>query len=117
MAKKPPDPFVAACLARLQPLGPVRVRAMFGGHGFFLDDRMFALIAWERLYFKADGETEARFRSAGGEPFVYEGKGKPMQMGYWWVPVDPDADYDGWLGFAQAGVDAAERAAAKKRKR
>ena len=48
--------FVDSVLGGLLPLGPVRVRAMFGGWGLFLDDAMFGLVAGERLYFKVDTE-------------------------------------------------------------
>jgi hypothetical protein len=54
---KADDPFPARITSLLMPLGPVRARSMFGGCGIFLDDLMFALIAWDRLYFKVDDET------------------------------------------------------------
>ena len=52
------DPFVDHVLEMLEPLGMVRARAMFGGFGIFHVDRMIALIANERLYFKTDQRTE-----------------------------------------------------------
>ncbi len=39
--------------------GPVTVRPMFGGAGIFRDGLMFALIADEVLYLKADERPEA----------------------------------------------------------
>ena len=58
---KADDPFPARITRLLMPLGPVRARSMFGGCGIFLDDLMFALITWNRLYFKVDDETKPRF--------------------------------------------------------
>ena len=37
--------FVTEVLTILVPLGDVRSTRMFGGHGLFLDDRMFALVS------------------------------------------------------------------------
>jgi len=67
--------------------GPVTIRNMFGGAGIYADGVMFALLADDVLYLKAD-ETSARaFRAEGMEPFTYltEGKG-PVVMSYFEVP-------------------------------
>jgi DNA transformation protein len=116
---KADDPLPARITRLLMPLGPVRARAMFGGHGIFLDDLMFALIAWDRLYFKVDEETRARFADAGGEPFVYQGKHKPVEMSYWALPKesldDPDALIE-WAGLALRAAHRARKKKARKRK-
>jgi DNA transformation protein len=87
---------------------------MFGGHGVFKDDVMFALIADEVVYFKVDATSKADFAAAGGAPFVYVKNGQPMTMSYWRVsepcPID-DADL---LRWAHVAHQAAER---QKRKR
>lgn len=70
----------------LAPIGPVQIRAMFGGAGVYADGVMFALIADEVLYFKADSETEPDFIALGCEHSTYVGRGKPMRMSYWQVP-------------------------------
>lgn len=109
MAKrKPPDPFVEACLARLAPLGPVRARAMFGGHGVYCEDRMFALVVGDRIYFKADDQCRAAFQADGAEPFTYMGKDRPHVMSYW---GRADADDALFLRFAERGLAAARRKA------
>ena len=41
-------------LAKLQVVGPVVSRRMFGGVGFYLDGVFFALLLHDRLYFKTD---------------------------------------------------------------
>lgn len=102
----------------LQPLGPVRARAMFGGYGLYLDDLMFALIAFDELYFKADAQSEAAFEEAGGKPFVYEGKSKPIKMSYWTVPDEAMEDPESLLPWAERAVSSARRnKPVKKRKR
>ena len=108
------DPFSARVTRLLMPLGPVRARAMFGGHGIFHEDLMFALIAWDRLYFKVDGETKGRFAAAGGEPFVYQGKHKPVEMSYWALPGDGLGDPAELLDWAALALAAARRARSKK---
>jgi DNA transformation protein len=41
-------------LGRLLPLGPVLSRSMFGGFGFYIDDIISALSAYDQIYFKVD---------------------------------------------------------------
>lgn len=71
----------------LEPLG-VTSRAMFGGHGIFRDDVMFAIVDSEgRLYLRADATTAQAFEAAGSTQHA--------RMPYWEVPApireDPDA--------------------------
>lgn len=106
---KPPNPFVERCVALLTPLGPVRARAMFGGHGIFLDDLMFALVAWDRLFFRIDDETKTRFAEAGAEPFVYDGGGRSITMAYYEAPDGSLADSDSLMPWAELGLAAARR--------
>jgi len=82
------DPLVEHCLELLAPLGSVRSRRMFGGHGIYVDDLFIALIAFDRLYLKASAETRPRFEAAGCEPFIYDSQGKAVSLGYWTAPPD-----------------------------
>lgn len=84
----PLDPFVAHCVELLSPLGSVRSKRMFGGHGLYLDDHFVAILSRERLYLKTDDSTQGQFEAAGCEPFVYDGGGKQVQMGFWTVPPE-----------------------------
>lgn len=61
---------------------------MFGGHGLFLDGLMFALIAQERLYFKADEQSIPLFEQRGLKPFTYEFKGKVGALRYHEAPAE-----------------------------
>ena len=100
-------------LGSLLPLGPIRARAMFGGWGLFLDDTMFGLVVGERLYFKVDDQTEPRFAAAGAEAFNYLRQGKRVAMSYWEAP----SGAGGPLPWAEIGLEAAQRARGKGRKK
>jgi DNA transformation protein len=82
------DGFVDHCVELLAPLGPVRVRRMFGGYGIYIDDVFVAIVAVERLYLKVDAASRASFAAAGSEPFVYDAKSKAVAMSYWSAPPD-----------------------------
>ncbi len=75
-------------LAPLGPPGAMRSRAMFGGHGLYLDDVFIAIIAAERLYLKVNDSSRPRFEAAGSEPFVYDLKRAPRPA----VPAVPRGD-------------------------
>jgi DNA transformation protein len=80
--------LVDLCLELLAPLGQARARRMFGGHGLYVDGLFVALIASDRLYLKADETTRTDFADAGGEPFVYDRKGRPATLNFWTVPAE-----------------------------
>jgi DNA transformation protein and related proteins len=80
--------LVDHCCELLAPLGPVRVRRMFGGFGFYVDGLFLAIIAWERLYLKVDADSRERFVAAGCEPFVYDAKGQGVTLGYYSAPAE-----------------------------
>ena len=111
--------FADEVVALLTPLGPVRARRMFGGWGIYHEDLMFALIAWDRLFFRTDEATKDRFAEAGSEPFVYDGKGKPVEMPYWEAPAGSLETPDTLLPWGELGLKAARRVrkAKKGRKR
>jgi len=104
------------------PLGAVRVRRMFSGAGVFHGEVMFALVAREALYLKADEQNRPAFETAGWPPFVYETPaGKRVQMPYWQVPDTLLDEVDELRDLARGAIDAAYRAAraknTKKRRR
>ena len=83
-----PNEFVAHCLELLGSVGATRSRRMFGGHGIYVDELFVGLIAFDRLYLKADASTRASFEAAGCQPFVYDGAGKSVTMGYFSAPEE-----------------------------
>lgn len=110
--KTPRNELVAHWVDLLQPLGDVRPRAMFGGHGIYLDGVMFALVHADELYLKVDDVTEERFEAAGLPRFVYPKKGGgTMSMSYRRAPVAALDDGDLLVEWARLGVEASQRAA------
>ena len=103
----PANAFAEHCLELLAPLGNVRARRMFGGHGFFVDDLFFALVLFERLHLKTNDETRARFIAAGCEPFIYEARGKKVTTSYWTVPADAMESSALMAPWARLGLGAA----------
>lgn len=98
------------------PFGPVAVKRMFGGHGVYADGFFFALETDGEIYLKADADTKPQFEAAGSNPFVYEGKSKPVTMSYWRLPDEALEDHDELRRWARLALDAARRAAVKKAK-
>ena len=99
----------------LRPLGGVAARRMFGGAGMFRDGLMFALIADEVLYLKADATTVPTFEAEQLGPFTYGTKnGNRVLTSYWQAPerlLDDDEEMRDWCRRA---ADVAERAAGGK---
>jgi DNA transformation protein and related proteins len=108
--------FIAWCSELLAPLGRVRVRRMFGGHGFYVDEVFIALEMGERLYLKADPETRPRFEAAGSSLFTYTtAKGEHGSLSYWSAPdeaMDAPAQMQPW---ARLALGAALRAQAGRK--
>ena len=101
--------FVDDLVRRLEPLGHVHAKAMFGGHGIFKDALMFALVADEVVYFKVDTHNKADFEQAGGEAFVYVKNGKPMKISYWRVGEPCPANDADLLRWSHLAYQAAQR--------
>ena len=133
--------LVDHCLELLAPLGAVRAKRMFGGHGLYIDELFIAIIAFERLYMKVDVQTQPAFESAGcevftyvkpprpplrgdrppegergnsGRPVVASGKGKPITMSYWTVPAEAMESPHLMEPWARQAIAAALRARAAK---
>ena len=107
-----PD-FVEFVQELFAPLGGVSIRRMFGGAGIYSRGIMFGLIDDDTIYLKADAETRRAFEARGCGPFVYDGKGKPVQMSYWQMPAELIDDADTALAWAKTalGVAKASKAA------
>ena len=104
-------------LDMLTSLGPVVARPMFGGGGFYLDGTMFAIVADDTLYLKADDENRHDFEDHGMEPFTYtrDGRREPIAMSYWEVPPDALDDGDALCRIAGRAIEAARRAGKTKK--
>jgi DNA transformation protein len=108
------DALVDHCLELLSSVGTPSAQRMFGGHGLRADGLFIALVAFERLYLKADAQSREQFAAAGCEPFVYAGKGRPVTLNYWTVPAQAMDSPEQMRPWARLALDAALRAAAVK---
>jgi DNA transformation protein and related proteins len=108
MAK--PSPFADHCAELLAPLGPVRTRRMFSGHGFYVDDLFVALIFEDRLFLKTDEQTRPAFEKEGCEPFVYhKGDGEAVTVSYWSAPEEAMESPHAMRPWARLAMEAALR--------
>jgi len=104
--------FVEHVVDLLSPLGPpgaVRARAMFGGHGVYLDDLMFALVARDVLYLKVDDGNRPAYEAAGTGPFKPYAD-RPTTMSYCQAPAPLFDEPEALLAWAHEAVAAALRA-------
>ncbi|MEW5962805.1 MAG: TfoX/Sxy family protein [Pseudomonadota bacterium] len=108
------DGFIELLKDALQALGPVSVRRMFGGAGVYADGVMFALVADDTLYLKADETTRGAHETEGLGPFVYRGQGKTVTMSYWRAPERLLDDPDEMAEWARRALAVARRAGARK---
>lgn len=102
----PDAPAVAArAVDRLASLGATS-KAMFGGHGLFVDGVMFGMVTSDgTLAFRADDDTAERYEAHGAD--------RPLsRMPYWTVPADvaaEDATFEAWAREALDVARAAKR--------
>ena len=116
------DEFRDYCLELLSQLAPrggvagIVARRMFGGTGFSMDGKTFAIIAFDQLWLKADEQSRRAFEDAGCGIFTYEADGKTRTMGYYTVPPDAMESSALMRPWAELAWGAALRAAAGKNK-
>lgn len=94
------------------PLGGIAVRRMFGGAGIYSRGVMFGLVDDDTIYLKADADSQQAFQAKGCEPFVYDGKGKPVQMSYWKMPAELIDDAEEAVKWAKTALEVARAAKA-----
>lgn len=108
MSHRVESEFVHFVVEGLQRLGPVQAKRMFGGHGLFLHDVMFALIAWDTLYLKVDEVNRPAYDECGLGPFSYASQqGRTVTMSYCEAPpeaLDDPAIMKSWAGEAYAAA-------------
>lgn len=90
--------------------GVIRCRRMFGGYGVYHDGIMFALVADDTLYLKADDATAGLFEARGLAPFEYEKGNKRIRMSYYAAPEEVLDDADAARVWAGRAFEAALRA-------
>lgn len=111
------DPLVQHFIDLMDRFGKVHSRAMFGGHGLYLDGVMFALLAGGGLYFKVDEQTRSNFTNRKLRPFSFVAKGRTVQLSYHEAPpqaLEDAAEMAQWCALAwQAALRAQGKANGK----
>ena len=82
---------------------------MFGGYGIYHDGLMFALVADDALYLKADDDSAESFTERGLPRFEYMKQGKPVKMSFYAAPEEIFDDPDAAKSWATLAVEAALR--------
>lgn len=96
--------------------GPITARKMFGGYGIYHNGLMFALVADDTLYFKADAENSSYFEEEGLGAFEYNKNGKLMKMSYYLAPDEIMDDREQAAMWARRSFEAALRSQTSKSK-
>ena len=101
--------FVEFVIEQMALFGRARARAMFGGYGVYRDDRVFAIIVDDRLYFKTDAATRGEFEAKGLGPFTYVMRGKSVTMPYFEAPPEVFEEPETMRRWAEKAYEAAGR--------
>jgi DNA transformation protein len=105
------NPYIDFLTEQFDPLGDITARAMFGGYCLYCDGTVFALVAHNALYLKADDINREEFAKRGLPAF------KPFEnrdevMSYYQAPPEIFEDLDvmkHWVGGSvRAGLRAKE---------
>jgi DNA transformation protein len=110
------DPGLIAWVEEsLAPLGTVTRRAMMGGATLYLDGTIFAIVADDLLWLKADAESDAIWDAENCPRFTFQmGEGREASMNYRRAPDDVYDDADAMREWAMLGVAAGQRAPVRK---
>ncbi len=99
----------------LAPMGTVTRRAMMGGATLYLDGTIFAIVADDQLWFKADAASDAEWDAADCPRFTFEmGEGRTGSMNYRRAPDAVYDDADAMRVWASVAVAAGQRAPVRK---
>ena len=106
--------FVAFAVELLSRVGPVRARAMFGGHGIYCGDLMIGLVDDDEIFLKTDDGTRPRFEAEGCRQWIYTGGRKEMRTSYFRPPDGAHESPEDMEPWGRLALEAARRAAAAK---
>jgi DNA transformation protein len=110
-----PSPFVDHVVDMLRDFGAVTAKPMFGAWGLYSDGVVFALVAQDTLYLKADAASDGEFAALELEPFVYESRvDERIVTSYRRAPDEALENAAVMATWARRGLEAAMRARAAK---
>ncbi len=100
------DRFEQQILNSLSGLGEVTARPMFGGHGIYWRDVIFAIAYGGRLYLKVDDQSRPDFEVRGMGPF--RPNERQTLKSYYEVPPEVLGDPDALLSWAREAIRAGQ---------
>lgn len=98
--KNTEDSNIAAELlsTKLQPIGGITTKKMFGGHGVFHEGKMFGIVDSKgRAFLKADDSNKADFENSGSE--------RHSRMPYFSIPEKVLDDVDELIRWANDSIN------------
>ena len=106
----------------LDGLGPVTIKKFFGGGGVYSDGAMFAMLASDTIYLKADEALKRDLAEVGSGPFIWTPAsgpkaGQQVEMGYWRLPENALDDPEEAVRWGRRALDVARAATATKARR
>jgi DNA transformation protein and related proteins len=107
--------YLAFLLEHLAPLGDITQRRMFGGHCLYCNGTVFALVAGNDLYLKADAESRPAFDARKLKQFNPFDDPK-MVMNYFQPPPEFFEDPDALLEWGRRAIAAGLRGGKPKSK-
>ena len=109
--------LVAWVAEAMEPVGTVTHRAMMGGATLYCDGVVFAIVADDALWFKADKVSDAEWDAAGAARFTYSmGEGRTGSMNYRRAPDEVHDDAEELRRWAALAIEAGTRGPAKRKK-
>ena len=117
------DDYLQYVLEQLTGLGHVTPRRMFGAVGLYHDERFFAIITGDTLYFKVNDSNRRDYEARGMGRFRPYPNKPHLSMTYYEVPADTLEDADECVVWARKSVATAAvppktpARSAKKRRR
>ena len=94
--------------------GTIHARRMFGGYGLYHEGVMFALVADDTLYLKANAQTAGYFKKLDLPPFEYRKGDQTVKMSYYLAPDSMMDDPEEAVIWARRAYDAALASAKAK---
>ncbi len=107
--------FIAHVLEMIEPAGRPSARAMFGGHGVYVDAMIVAIAIDDVLYLKTDAQTRPAFLAEGLSSFQYVKQGEAHDTGYYRPPDEALESPDAMREWLRLALGAALRSAGRKK--
>ncbi len=114
-ASEAQDGFIAYVTDQMRPWAGVSSRRLFGGHGIYRGERIFAIVTRDTLYFRTDGINRPDFEAAGMGPLRVGKSGRErIALSYHEVPAEVIEEPEQLAQWAERAFAAALRRAEAK---